>query len=151
MLLGICFFSCVPVDFVVVIEEVEKGVDLERDPRHEKITRVVDTEIGERSFSNCNMDTFHLESEQTISLEAIAEYEKAFSTLRVMDTWIFIETLNQYTGRTVSRESVPELNNATCAFASCACVQEMASSDLATAGISWQARPAMLIRQLVVP
>ncbi|MBK1831937.1 BLUF domain-containing protein [Verrucomicrobiaceae bacterium R5-34] len=66
---------------------------LERDPRHEKITRVVDCPIAERGFSDWNMDTFELEESESISRDTLHAYKKTFTSQMEMDSAVFIESL----------------------------------------------------------
>ncbi|MGJ8640376.1 MAG: BLUF domain-containing protein [Opitutaceae bacterium] len=85
-------------NFLQVIEGEKANLEslmsaLERDPRHKNITRVIDSEVFERGFSDWNMDAFNLNASDSISREALAEYSKAFSKQCNMDTFAFIETL----------------------------------------------------------
>lgn len=96
MITGLLFYH--EGNFLQAIEGEKTNLEalmanLESDPRHKNITRIVDTEIGARSFSDWNMDTFNLQIGESVSRETIAEYEKIFSSQWVMDTWMFVETL----------------------------------------------------------
>ena len=66
---------------------------LAHDPRHENLTRVVNSPISNRGFSDWNMDTFNLDSYKTIDREAVIRYERAFSRQCMMDSRMFIELL----------------------------------------------------------
>lgn len=66
---------------------------LEKDPRHKNITRLVDTEVNNQSFSDWNMDAFNLDDDMNMNAEQITEIKQLFDQQCQMDGWLFVQTL----------------------------------------------------------
>ena len=68
---------------------------LEKDERHENITRVVDTEVKERSFSDWHMDSFNLDANKKLKREDVIEFSKHFSTQCEIQSSTYIKCLKK--------------------------------------------------------
>ncbi len=66
---------------------------IERDDKHTDITRIVDMEINQRSFTDWNMDTFNLDPYIKLKRDDLAKYRDVFSRRCKIDASIFIEVL----------------------------------------------------------
>ena len=66
---------------------------LEKDTRHTRITRLVDTEVARRGFPDWHMDVFNLDADAVLDRRDLALYKEMFSTQCVMDAPVFIKML----------------------------------------------------------
>ncbi|MCI5120416.1 MAG: BLUF domain-containing protein [Candidatus Electrothrix sp. AUS4] len=75
-------------------EQLEKLMTtLEKDPRHTRMTRLVDTEVARRGFPDWQMDVFNLDADAVLNRRDLAIYEEMFSTQCAMDAPLFINML----------------------------------------------------------
>ncbi|CAK8719093.1 Sensors of blue-light using FAD [Candidatus Electrothrix laxa] len=85
--------------FLQVLEGMQENLEklmtvLEHDPRHARITRIVDTAVAKRGFPDWQMDVFHLEADAVLKRRDLIAYEEMFSTQCSMDADLFIKLLN---------------------------------------------------------
>ncbi|CAK8711845.1 MAG: BLUF domain-containing protein [Candidatus Electrothrix sp. AX5] len=86
-------------NFLQVLEGMQEDLEklmtvLEHDPRHARITRIVDTEVVKRGFPNWQMDIFNLDADTVLKRKDLIAYEEMFSRQCSMDADLFITVLN---------------------------------------------------------
>ena len=75
-------------------EDLEKMMKiLEKDTRHARITRIVDTKITKRGFPDWQMDVFNLDTDAVLERRDLLVYEEMFSRQCSMDASVFINML----------------------------------------------------------
>lgn len=85
-------------NFLQVLEGMREHLEelmtiLEKDSRHARITRIVDTEVTKRGFPDWQMDVFNLDTDAVLKRRDLIVYEEMFSTQCSMDAALFINML----------------------------------------------------------
>ena len=69
---------------------------LEKDPRHQQLTRIVDEKVEDRSFTEWNMDAFQMTLIQPLEPQLLLRFKELFLVQENFDGHVFIDLLKKF-------------------------------------------------------